>query len=688
MKNKKWELRSDMGNSASIDNSGRNLAQFVLSARGIEGEDEVKRFLSTDLDMLFDPFLIADMDKAVSEIEQAIAQHKRIAVYGDYDVDGVTSTCILIRYLKSRGAACQYYIPDRINEGYGLNIQAIDSLREDGVELLITVDSGITAIEETEYAHSVGMRVVITDHHECKEDIPKAESVVNPRRLDCGYPFKELAGVGVAFKLLCALEKGKTDTAEMIKKYGDVVAIGTIADVMPLVSENRAIVFHGLKILEKTKNKGLCALMKKINIYGKSVSASNVSFMMAPRINAAGRLGGASNAAKMLLTEDDCTACEIAELLCEMNCRRQLAENEIYSEIAEKIEAEYDSNTDKAIVMWGENWHNGVIGIVASRITEKYFVPTILISLDEGKGKGSGRSIKGFNLYQALEKNCEWLEKYGGHEMAVGLTIDKDKLEDFKKALCSYCFDILSKEEIVPTITVDCEIESDMLTMPQVESLEMLEPFGMGNPQPVFIVRNMLIEELTPIGKDKHVKLLVSGKNNRFYALGFGLPTIGCQLTPGDRVDIVGTADISEYRGCRSVQMIIKDIKLTENEINKDLLYKEIYEEYAESGFADRDDARILLPSRDDIVAVFRNLKSNVSEKIHIDIRSRKVKYESKSNMNPAKYLVCLDVMKEFGIVEYEREGFTAKIRMHDIGKKVDLNTSAVLRKLRELFRG
>ena len=237
MKNKKWELRSDMGNSASIDNSGRNLAQFVLSARGIEGEDEVKRFLSTDLDMLFDPFLIADMDKAVSEIEQAIAQHKRIAVYGDYDVDGVTSTCILIRYLKSRGAACQYYIPDRINEGYGLNIQAIDSLREDGVELLITVDSGITAIEETEYAHSVGMRVVITDHHECKEDIPKAESVVNPRRLDCGYAFKELAGVGVAFKLLCALEKGKTDTAEMIKKYGDVVAIGTIADVMPLVSE-------------------------------------------------------------------------------------------------------------------------------------------------------------------------------------------------------------------------------------------------------------------------------------------------------------------------------------------------------------------------------------------------------------------------------------------------------------------
>ena len=407
MKNKKWELRSSEYKNDPAGCNLLNLAQMVLLARGMKNREQVMEFLRTDLSMLLDPFLIPDMDKAVCEIKDALANNKKIAVYGDYDVDGVTATCAIVKYLESQNARYEYYIPDRMSEGYGLNMQAIDTLRNNGVDLLITVDSGITAIEETAYARNLGMRVVITDHHECKEELPDAEAVVNPRRLDSNYPFKELAGVGVAFKLLCALERNNKTIEEMMTLYGDIVAIGTIADVMPLVSENRAIVANGLKLLERTKNKGLYALMKKLNIYGKTITASNVSFMMAPRINAAGRLGGAATSARMLLTDDEREAAELADLLCDMNAQRQEAENDIYKEITARMESEFDKENDKAIVLWGENWHNGVIGIVASRLAEKYSAPTVLISLDNESGKGSGRSIKGFNLYQALEKNRE-----------------------------------------------------------------------------------------------------------------------------------------------------------------------------------------------------------------------------------------------------------------------------------------
>ena len=688
MKNKKWELRSLENRINPASCNLMNLAQMVLLARGMENKEQVVEFLRTDLSMLLDPFLIPDMDKAVREIENALANDKKIAVYGDYDVDGVTATCAIVKYLESKNARYEYYIPDRMSEGYGLNMQAIDTLHNNGVELLITVDSGITAIEETAYARSLGMSVVITDHHECKEELPDAEAVVNPRRLDSNYPFKELAGVGVAFKLLCALERENKTIEEMMNLYGDIVAIGTIADVMPLVSENRAIVSNGLKLLEKTKNKGLYALMKKLNIYGKTITASNVSFMMAPRINAAGRLGGAATSARMLLTDDDREAAELADLLCEMNAQRQEAENEIHKEITARMESEFNKDEDKAIVLWGENWHNGVIGIVASRLAEKYSAPTVLISLDNESGKGSGRSIKGFNLYQALEKNSEYLEKYGGHEMAVGLTIAKDKLYDFRKALNNYCINVINEEDIVPTIIVDCEVTPEMLSMAQVQSLETLEPFGMENPQPIFVIRNMHIEELTPIGKDKHVKLKVARNGRAFYALGFGLPTIGCQFTEGDMVDIVCSADINEFRGNRSVQLVIKDIKFSASEINYDEKYMDVYKKYTERKSISPEMAQIIVPSRDDIVSVFRHLKCKiVKSEIDVTVRYRKVKYEAKNNMNLAKFLICLDVMKEFGIVSYELNGNMAKIQMNDIAGKVDLNKSLILQDLIRLSK-
>ncbi|MBE6987380.1 MAG: single-stranded-DNA-specific exonuclease RecJ [Ruminococcaceae bacterium] len=689
MKNKKWELRSCNFKNDPAGCNLLNLAQIVLLARGMKNREQVMEFLRTDLSMLLDPFLIPDMDKAVCEIEDALANNKKIAVYGDYDVDGVTATCAIVKYLESQNARYEYYIPDRISEGYGLNMQAIDTLRNNGVDLLVTVDSGITAIEETAYARSLGMHVVITDHHECKEELPDAEAVVNPRRLDSNYPFKELAGVGVAFKLLCALERDNKTIEEMMMLYGDIVAIGTIADVMPLVSENRAIVANGLKLLEKTKNKGLYALMKKLNIYGKTITASNVSFMMAPRINAAGRLGGAATSARMLLTDDEREAAELADLLCDMNAQRQEAENDIYKEITARMESEFDKENDKAIVLWGEDWHNGVIGIVASRLAEKYSAPTVLISLDNESGKGSGRSIKGFNLYQALEKNSEFLEKYGGHEMAVGLTIAKDKLYEFRRALNEYCIQVINEEDIVPTIIVDCEITPEMLSMSQVKSLETLEPFGMENPQPIFVIRNMRIQELTPIGKDKHVKLKVERDGKEFYALGFGLPTIGCQFTEGDTVDIVCSADINEFRGNRSVQLVIKDIKFSESELITDRKYMNIYNGYISNKIASPNDAKLMLPTRDDVVSVFRHLKCKiVKAEIDISVRYRKVRYEAKNNMNLAKFLICLDMMQEFGILSYELSGNMAKIQMNDIAGKVDLNKSLILQDLCRLSKG
>lgn len=689
MKNKKWEVRSFQNRIDPASCNLHNLAQMVLLARGIENKEQANLFLKTDLTMLFDPFLIPDMDKAVFEIEDALAKNKKIAVYGDYDVDGVTSTCILIKYLTNRNARVEYYIPDRIAEGYGLNMQAIKSLCESGVELLITVDSGITATCETEYAKSLGCNVVITDHHECKEDIPKANAVVNPRRLDSSYPFKELAGVGVAFKLICALEHGKSTVDEMIELYGDILSIGTVADVMPLVSENRAIVANGLKVLERTKNRGLYALMKKLNIYGKSVSATTVSFMMAPRINAAGRLGGAAVAAKLLLTENDCEACELADILCDMNMQRQAAENDIYQEVATKMESEFNKERDKAIVLWGDDWHNGVIGIVASRLAEKYFLPTILISVDKESGKGSGRSIQGFNLYQALEKNSQLLLKYGGHEMAVGLTISIGRLNEFRKSLNQYCIDTIKEEDLIPTIVADCEVTPEILTVCQVSSLELLEPFGMGNPQPVFVIKDMLVEEITPIGKDKHVKLRVSKNQKEFYALGFGLPTIGCQFTQGDKVDIVCTADINDFKGNRAVQLIIKDIKMSHIEIVKDDEYRKIYDNFVSQNTADSIDAKIMLPSRDELVSVFRHLKCKLTKgQIDVTVRYRKIKYEAKNEMNLAKFLICLDIMHEFGIISLEKEENIAKITMFDLENKVDLSRSKILQRLYELSRG
>ena len=571
MKRKKWLLpvETDACVSKLAGELGLSrLSARVLAARGFDSREKAQAFLDRSLDGIHDPYLLKDMDLAVEEIRRALRDRVKIAVYGDYDVDGVTATCIMIQYLRSRGADCTYYIPDRLGEGYGLNTAAIQSLYDDGCRLLITVDSGITAEEEARFAGSLGLRLIITDHHECKEQLPEAAAVVNPRRPDSAYPFRELAGVGVAFKLICALEQERP-LEELLQEYADVVAVGTIADVMPLTGENRIIVSYGLRYLQNTKNYGLKALMQKLGMDARTVTSNAVSFTMAPRINAAGRLGAASSAARMFLTDDPAEASALAEHLCALNHRRQEEENGIYEQIMARIQAHPELTRGRTMTLWGDGWHNGVIGIVSSRLSDRYGVPCVLISMNGDNGKGSGRSIKGFNLYAALEKNAPLLEKYGGHELAVGLTVRREHLEELRQALEDYALSG-EVEDVVPCVSVDCRVEPEELTLPEVRGLSALEPFGMGNPQPVFLMNDVRIEEITPISHDRHVKLHLSKNGKYFYAFVFGMGARSCQFVKGDLLDIVFSAEINHYKGNQSVQLVIRDVKWAAGEERAD----------------------------------------------------------------------------------------------------------------------
>lgn len=551
---------------------------------------------------------------------------------------------------------------------------------------MITVDSGITAVEEIEYAASLGMNVVVTDHHECMDQLPPALAVVNPRRPDSPYPFRELAGVGVAFKLVCALERNRP-LEELMAEYADIVAIGTVADVMPLVEENRTIVACGLRQLEHTRNQGLRMLMQKLGLDPAAVSANAVGFTMAPRINAAGRMGGAGQAAELFLTEDPRQAMALAEQLCELNRRRQQEENDIFQQITSRLDGQFDPQRDKALALWGENWHNGVIGIVASRLADRYGVPTVLISLDGDQGKGSGRSVPGFNLYAALEHCGAFLEKYGGHELAAGLTVRRENLEGFRRELLNYAASRLEQEQIQPSISVDCLAQPDQLSLASVQSLSALEPFGMGNPQPVFCMREMTVEEITPISQDRHIKLQLSKEGQTFFAFLFGVGSANCPFLCGDQIDAVFSAEINRYRGRQSVQLVLKDAVWSQQEDAQDQQSMELYQTFCQGRLTDPAQALALRPVRDDLVAVFRHVKARARQgRLRVLPRSlyRQIRYESARPMNLGKLLICLDIFQEFAIFDCSSAGEQLDIAVLNRQGKADINGSKILKRLAE----
>lgn len=665
------------------------LAAAALCARGVDTPEKAAAFLTTDLAGLHDPMLLRDMGRAVEVIRGAIAEQQKIVVFGDYDVDGITATCVLLRYLRGEGADADYYIPNRLSEGYGLSCAAMDALYEQGVRLIVTVDSGVTAFEETEYARSLGIRMVVTDHHECRAELPCAEAIVNPRRADCEYPFDELAGVGVAFKLICALA-GPDRRDEMLHQYADLVALGTVADVMPIVGENRIIVAEGLRRLAQTHNLGLEMLLREAGQREKRMTSSVISFILAPRINAAGRMGNTDQAVELFLTDDPVRAQELAAGLCEQNKTRQSAENAILQQALLRLRREYNPLEDKIIILAGEGWHHGVIGIVSSRICDRYACPTVLIAVDDKMGKGSGRSMAGFNLFEALSDCAPLLEKYGGHELAAGLTIKEENIPAFKQRMTAYANEHIDLCDLMPLVHVDCPITPEFITEASVQGLSVLEPFGMKNPQPVFSMADMYVEDITPISSDRHVRLTLTKSGVSYTAMLFGTGAGGCGFAQGNYVDAAFHLEINEYRGRRAVQLVLEDIHLSQCELLADQKLLNLYNKYMADGALTAAEARVLLPSRPELVAVWRHINSQSEEgrlSVHSNALSRRVQWESKREVNIGKLFVCLDVFSESRLLSYNfRDGLLNIILKHYEGK-ADISKSVVLKTLQSMSK-
>lgn len=568
MRNKIWCYKNRGTDVAKIEEFSKEnhlppVIAVILFNRGITNKDAARAFLQKTLDGVHNPFLLNDMEIAADRIVQAIEKGEKIVVYGDYDVDGITSTVLLYSFLKAEGAKVDYYIPDRIGEGYGINIMAINRIAKDGAQLMITVDCGITAVGEVEFARTQKLDIIITDHHTCKEELPRAFAAVNPKRPDSEYPFDSLAGVGVAFKLALAVTKklGK-NTKETFLKYAELAAVGTIADVVPVLDENRIIIERGLDIMRKGGNLGIHSLLKAAGAADKPITASTVAFTIAPRINAAGRLGTAETAVRLLLAGDEAEADKIAAELDEANRSRQAEEQKIFEQAMAKVMSDPLFDKKQVIVLAGEGWHHGVIGIVASRICERFYKPCILISYENGVGKGSGRSIPGFNLFEALGATEEYLTNFGGHAAAAGLGINVDRIDEFTAAINKYAAGVLSEEDMIPKVSIDCRLRPETVTLECSHAIAHLEPFGAENEKPVFSLLGVKIIMIDTVGAEKkHLRLKLALGSRSVAAIGFNMGEYSAFFKTGDMADVAFTMESNVYQGTESIQLVLKDIK-------------------------------------------------------------------------------------------------------------------------------
>ena len=556
---KKWsfyEVEQEKINEISNKYNITKLLAQILVNRGITEEKEIRTFLEPTRNDFYDPFLLPDMEKAVDRIIEAINNQEKVMIFGDYDVDGITSVTVLKKFLKERGLETGYYIPNRLEEGYGLNKEAVEKIIEQGYTLIITVDCGISGIEEIEECNKLGVQTIVTDHHEQGENIPNAYAVVDAKRKDNKYPFRELAGVGIVFKLIQAISTKLNLEEKEYLKYLDIVAVGTISDIVPLINENRVIAKLGLMLIKMTKNIGLRELIIASNY--KQIDSNTISFGIAPRINACGRMGHQEEALKLFLTDNIVEAKEITSKLNKYNSERQEKEGNIFKQALEKLQTENIENRN-TIVLGGDNWYHGVIGIVASKLTESFFKPTILVCFEGEEGKGSGRSIPSFDLHEALSYSGDYLEKFGGHAMAVGLTLKKENFENFKEKFEEFA-EQKNIKQILPTIKIDCEISKNDLKLETVEELKKLEPFGEKNQRPCFVYKGLKINSIRALSEGKHLKLSLRDDNQLIDAIGFNLGHLVDEFLIGDKVDIVGILEINEYNGIKKVQINLKDI--------------------------------------------------------------------------------------------------------------------------------
>jgi len=659
------------------------LLSAVLAARGVSGPEEAALFLERDRELSWSPLLMKDMDKAVARIEAAIANRERIAVFGDYDVDGITSTVLLVDYLRSRGADCTKYIPRRVEDGYGLGREPLRTLRERGVSLVITVDCGITGVEEARYAGEIGLDLVITDHHECKETLPEAVAVVDPKRPDCPYPFKHLAGVGVALKLVLAL--GEQREEALFARYCTLAAIGTVADVMQMSGENRVIVYRGLEAIGNTDFLGLRALLRETGLTDRAVTSTQIGFVLSPRINAAGRMGEAELAADLLLTDDPEQAETLARELCELNRERQAVEQEIFAQAVEQI-AYLPPDERSALVLSSEVWHQGVVGIVASRLSEKYSCPSFMIHLQNGVGKGSCRSYGGFNLFAALESCADLLLDFGGHELAAGFNIREEDIPAFRRRMNRCARGFAGGERPVSSLEADAVIRRpDCICLEEVEELSRLEPYGAGNERPVFILPGAKVDALQNVGQNRHLKLRLEKNGRRLDAIFFSTTAAECGVAAGMRVDAAFHLQVNEFRGSASVQLQLIDIRPALGPSVRERECLELVERLVAGGDVTEREACRLLPRREQFVSLWRAIEHMEREELCEGGRLPMLRSLAAALDGTESFLrtaLGVEVFAERGLITVVIEGERMSLRPQ-AGRRADLEESVHIEALR-----
>lgn len=678
MRRKKWvvtkgnkDLAAQVAQELSID----PFAALLVTSRGFENTDEIADFFDPDAPLCLSPLSIADMGKAAERINRAIDDFEMICVFGDYDADGVTATALLYSYLETRGANVIRYIPDRLTEGYGLNIGAIEHLCEMGVKLIVTVDNGVSAIDEAVRAKELGIDLIITDHHKVGDVLPDAVAVVDPHRADCPSSFKEMSGVGVAFKLACALEGDDGDI--LIEEYGDLVALGTIGDVVTLTGENRVMVRRGLRLINECPRPGINALMEIAGVGEKIFSASTAAFTVCPRINAAGRMGSANKALDLLLSDDDVAAEQIAQIINEMNSERQQTETAIFSSAVSMINQETGIINDKIIVVDGEGWHQGVIGIVAARITERYGRPCIVISRDGDTARGSCRSIEGFSIYDAIEAVSDCLDHFGGHPLAAGLGLESSRIDEFRRRINEYAADMPMPFALQK---VDCRLLPTSIGLDMLSAMSLLEPFGAGNPQPCFGLFGVRIEETASVSDGKHMRMVVSKNGARTGVVYFGMPERKFPYEKGDVVDLAVNLDRNVYNGETRVSVIIRGIRPSLTNEEKVLAATELYDKFSRHENLTAAEAEAILPDRPLQVEVFKAIKAKPLKDKDCEVLCVRIGDDGR---NLAKINAVVDVMLEMGILE---ETLDDMVYVPENPPKVNLEDSEIMKRIKSFL--
>ena len=677
---KNWEV-SGLNKEEALDIAGRHqlpaILAMLLQIRGFNTDEKINDVIGEGME-LSSPFELKDMDKAVERIHAALDNYERIAVYGDYDADGVTSTSIVYTYLAANGADIIYYIPNREGEGYGMNDKAIDFLKEQGVSLIITVDNGISSVHEVEYASSLGIDVVITDHHRPHEELPKAVAVVDPYRADCNSRFKDFAGAGVALKLIMALESEYGDPDMLLEEYADLAALGTVADIVPLTGENRTIVKRGLDALSNSQRPGVVALLNASISGSREMTSTSLAFTIVPRINATGRMGSPERAVRLLICDDEEEATALSESISEDNSRRRSVESDITNKVIEIIESDDSLKFSRVIVVEGRDWHHGVVGIVAARITERYGKPCMIISYGDGDAKGSGRSVEGFNLFEAISSCSDLLVKYGGHPMAAGITLESSKIADFRKAINNYAkanYAIMP----APTVNVDCKLMPAALNADMPRILSVLEPFGCNNPQPVFGLFRMKLESVTPVGGGNHLRLMFSRDGVAVTCMKFSQTPAEFPYEPGDVLDLAVTLDAKVFRGVNTLTVLIKEIKPSSVEPKAAIASYRIYEKFRADEVLSAKEKAEISPTRDDFAMLYRYIREKGAFRAGVLSLLSRLDTEK---FSLAKLLLSLDVLMERGLVTAEPAGDALNIKLCAVSGKVDVMASPILHKI------